>query len=109
MGATDGWRHGYLATTNRNRSKRPSASSRPEGSWKPRRTGSWFALRNARTIRSSAPRPWIRTVHQSHGWVDCRWLSSIPEPSDKRTFVTEFSATDFGDRGGPALGQPARE
>jgi hypothetical protein len=41
--------------------------------------------------------------------VDCGWLSSIPEPSDKRSIVTEFSATDFGVQVAQQLRIPAAD
>src|SRR5271157_348979 len=98
MVATAGWRRGCPAMTSRNQSKSTSDSWGPEGSWKPRATGSWFGLPNARTTRFSAQPRWIGTARRSHGWEDCALSLSILDASDKYKIVIDFLSADFGDQ-----------
>src|SRR5512133_233132 len=79
-----------------NRSKCSSDLWRPEALWRSRATGLWFGSTNARITRSFAKPRWIGNAHQSHGWEDCAWFSSILESSDKGKTVIDFLAAEIG-------------
>src|SRR5205823_2566452 len=79
-----------------NRSKCSSGLWRPEESWRSKVIGLWFGSTNAPITPSSAKPHWIGNVHQSHGWEDCAWHSSILETSDKSKIVIDFLAAEIG-------------